>query len=72
MRAVSYTHLDVYKRQIQSYEMFQDTPLVDASANGHLDVVQLLLENGADPVSYTHLDVYKRQLYVFICITSIV
>ena len=29
--------------------MFGDTPLIDASANGHLDVVKYLLKNGADP-----------------------
>ena len=67
LTAVSYTHLDVYKRQIQ-----------DSSGNSSIDPSELknggsLLPLGSDkdhgshkgygPVSYTHLDVYKRQPY---------
>ena len=59
--AVSYTHLDVYKRQIQ------------ASLTGHLvfstlhtndapSAVARLTDIGVKPVSYTHPDVYKRQV----------
>ena len=59
--AVSYTHLDVYKRQ------------VDGVADGRTDrrgaaFARLLRAHrplgvglAADAVSYTHLDVYKRQ-----------
>ena len=53
---VSYTHLDVYKRQ----------------ALAQLDQIQRELgeaisgQDGAYPVSYTHLDVYKRQLLIFL------
>ena len=46
--AVSYTHLDVYKRQRLSSQ--------------HKKQYQLALLTRLDPVSYTHLDVYKRQL----------
>ena len=62
---VSYTHLDVYKRQIHD----------KGTGNPHVHImltVRPLKENGAwgakcrkaydlDAVSYTHLDVYKRQ-----------
>ena len=46
---VSYTHLDVYKRQMFLREI---THTVNAF-NDMADIVR--------PVSYTHLDVYKRQ-----------
>ena len=57
---VSYTHLDVYKRQIldlahlaprcffEALELTERPPLVSHA-------------NAREPVSYTHLDVYKRQ-----------
>ena len=47
---VSYTHLDVYKRQLHQL-------------NIHLDP-QLMGQFSA--VSYTHLDVYKRQVLNFV------
>ena len=59
VRAVSYTHLDVYKRQVEE--------------NGSRELVGNTYKTGLpiikDPekfrivvaVSYTHLDVYKRQ-----------
>ena len=55
--SVSYTHLDVYKRQVRELigagSLFghQILPLADAAAG----------KAGYEPVSYTHLDVYKRQ-----------
>ena len=75
MTSVSYTHLDVYKRQVL------DDVCMDVRAG---EVLALMGENGAGkstlikiitgvekadageivymgPVSYTHLDVYKRQ-----------
>ena len=48
---VSYTHLDVYKRQAMGYskkDVAYTAP--DCGCTG-----------GAASVSYTHLDVYKRQ-----------
>ena len=49
MGSVSYTHLDVYKRQAP-------LPFVNpADARQPLQLLDQL------PVSYTHLDVYKRQ-----------
>ena len=63
--AVSYTHLDVYKRQVLVYPEL--TVCVCAPA---LDVLPLWVWLGisavasaavVSPVSYTHLDVYKRQ-----------
>ena len=49
---VSYTHLDVYKRQVLlSYKGEVNKFSISASAGGSIR-----------SVSYTHLDVYKRQL----------
>ena len=49
---VSYTHLDVYKRQVLGvcggYQMLGES-IIDIDGNEDF------------PVSYTHLDVYKRQ-----------
>ena len=45
-KAVSYTHLDVYKRQCYSSCL---PVILNSATDGHA------------PVSYTHLDVYKRQ-----------
>ena len=51
--AVSYTHLDVYKRQ--AYR--DDTQIVDCQCR------KFYSENPrVEAVSYTHLDVYKRQI----------
>ena len=61
--AVSYTHLDVYKRQDEKQSLLRV-----------FDIILLIqicgLEDFADKrlnppiaVSYTHLDVYKRQLH---------
>ena len=54
---VSYTHLDVYKRQIFipfiTQELFQTGAALYYGLNA--------LSNNMIPVSYTHLDVYKRQ-----------
>ena len=44
---VSYTHLDVYKRQAIEKNLHTDT---QTDTQTHT------------PVSYTHLDVYKRQI----------
>ena len=50
--AVSYTHLDVYKRQEYSDATAEPLPPM---------LHQAPAPDGAVPVSYTHLDVYKRQ-----------
>ena len=47
-KPVSYTHLDVYKRQEEQDVTFQ------LIKDKFLEIVI--------PVSYTHLDVYKRQV----------
>ena len=57
-RSVSYTHLDVYKRQAQ---------YAGGDPAGAVDTYTAIIDydkKAADayyPVSYTHLDVYKRQ-----------
>ena len=59
LKPVSYTHLDVYKRQGIRRMRFIDEihTLVGAgAAEGAIDAASIL-----KPVSYTHLDVYKRQ-----------
>ena len=62
MIPVSYTHLDVYKRQIKVQKRKKEE--VFAKANELL--LKMGLEGRGDaypyPVSYTHLDVYKRQI----------
>ena len=66
--AVSYTHLDVYKRQPIYAAMIEK---LDDSVDRICQVIKTLgiadrtivifySDNGA--VSYTHLDVYKRQI----------
>ncbi|WP_459447914.1 hypothetical protein [Erwinia amylovora] len=67
--AVSYTHLDVYKRQAQYLHSDSGIIGVTAVSYTHLDVykrqAQYLHSDsgiiGVTAVSYTHLDVYKRQ-----------
>ena len=56
--AVSYTHLDVYKRQVQHTTENASDLLIKTclSRSSHT------LDEMIDPVSYTHLDVYKRQV----------
>ena len=51
--SVSYTHLDVYKRQHIKYDMLINTK----KSNERSDYTK--------SVSYTHLDVYKRQEYCY-------
>ena len=58
---VSYTHLDVYKRQVESspdHIACHKQNILDHT--GSLRERQIAKCTG--PVSYTHLDVYKRQL----------
>ena len=52
--AVSYTHLDVYKRQEQSISI-----IINCSSYKYLGTT--FTQDGSLAVSYTHLDVYKRQ-----------
>ena len=61
-KAVSYTHLDVYKRQERRWihwmyiKIFLE--LEKDSFRRSMKIVEVLKQI---PVSYTHLDVYKRQ-----------
>ena len=71
--SVSYTHLDVYKRQLRTTpESLDETlplcsddqrfvPVMDGRVDNWEELRCDLLKRGARPVSYTHLDVYKRQ-----------
>ena len=71
MPAVSYTHLDVYKRQVL-------LRLCAATAGWERSVKRLSIERillckyRITPVSYTHLDVYKRQGIVMVSHTDYV
>ena len=56
-KPVSYTHLDVYKRQLYSHGSSY-AARVSVSLDGAAVITALYLA----PVSYTHLDVYKRQV----------
>ena len=75
---VSYTHLDVYKRQGERLEGGRWLKNLDIP----LDEMPVYVRQGAtipvypdevectddmDSVSYTHLDVYKRQTDLFQC-----
>ena len=70
---VSYTHLDVYKRQAvyYAYGDIVDTPAAGSLfSNSHAivgndvckDLEELANDDDVKAVSYTHLDVYKRQV----------
>ena len=64
--AVSYTHLDVYKRQeyqvvTKDVVKVRDGASTDAKELGLLKEQVTLTAYGTEAVSYTHLDVYKRQ-----------
>ena len=69
---VSYTHLDVYKRQGDPLELGHlecDIPrsggkvaVVVAAAVALALLIALVPGLSLIPVSYTHLDVYKRQV----------
>ena len=63
--SVSYTHLDVYKRQIHSKELSPDQKVTISTRAWKVPPgsSKMFLEPGSKvSVSYTHLDVYKRQL----------
>ena len=66
---VSYTHLDVYKRQpcIIVALLFVCRNAIQGLGNSSVPilsgVIELATRIGTVPVSYTHLDVYKRQLW---------
>ena len=69
-KSVSYTHLDVYKRQEYDLAYQSAMAVVDQiPENGKVLILggaegysgSILRGNGFKAVSYTHLDVYKRQ-----------
>ena len=70
-QAVSYTHLDVYKRQELNASIREKLDAYNARKFQKKECSRLSLFLGeempllaplpATPVSYTHLDVYKRQ-----------
>ena len=64
---VSYTHLDVYKRQYKDSDDSEELPsqvYVSGSKAGQM--------YGFKAVSYTHLDVYKRQVYLSLAVKPFV
>ena len=72
---VSYTHLDVYKRQVlTSYSRGEGTNLhgsafrvlktIRSGYHGNRIECILVAIASVEAVSYTHLDVYKRQVYM--------
>ena len=56
--SVSYTHLDVYKRQALNAAKGGAARVTAADISA--EAIAMAKRN-AEPVSYTHLDVYKRQ-----------
>ena len=57
LHPVSYTHLDVYKRQSLASEIifYSEDNSLQVQLVGDSD------DDDVEAVSYTHLDVYKRQ-----------
>ena len=73
--AVSYTHLDVYKRQVvDSSEIQQYILAAPILRNTYLPMIPDMIDKVLMPytgsVSYTHLDVYKRQFLLTMSINS--
>ena len=63
--AVSYTHLDVYKRQVQHIsveEAYAQGYELRYGKDGFMLLVPAPQDLVTGAVSYTHLDVYKRQI----------
>ena len=58
--SVSYTHLDVYKRQLYDLRIYERSQK-GMGDHGNTGSLQRTGKQGTVPVSYTHLDVYKRQ-----------
>ena len=59
---VSYTHLDVYKRQVlDPVDPSQTASGLALDMDLNLLMGKAVHLDGYGPVSYTHLDVYKRQ-----------
>ena len=61
---VSYTHLDVYKRQVSILVETEHKELAHTNHNIGIDLGikdLCITSDGKASVSYTHLDVYKRQ-----------
>ena len=65
-KPVSYTHLDVYKRQ--GYQNCLDYTKMNEEMQAHKEEIlkgyeelSTSIRDCFNPVSYTHLDVYKRQ-----------
>ena len=64
LESVSYTHLDVYKRQLTGSGGKLDVEEARKSYSAYLDTLTDAPEkNMVWSVSYTHLDVYKRQMH---------
>ena len=61
--AVSYTHLDVYKRQIMDNPAVMDTTCVFPPYCSFIEVLDMLPLTGQQPTNAAAklLDVYKRQ-----------
>ena len=64
MRSVSYTHLDVYKRQMYRSVRIQEWHVCSWKSDRMCTLLaEILLMPSMKAVSYTHLDVYKRQTF---------
>ena len=66
LRAVSYTHLDVYKRQVLSLISDMLKAIAEYAKHDRAEFVRVVQkaqssQQTTEAVSYTHLDVYKRQ-----------
>ena len=62
MVSVSYTHLDVYKRQPSTLSLWRNQLILQSGTPSELVLAN---QDRPQPVSYTHLDVYKRQSFSY-------
>ena len=64
---VSYTHLDVYKRQVLTGDLPTPVKYFNSQIAQEYKAIEKIAQQKLvdmvpdEPVSYTHLDVYKRQ-----------
>ena len=67
--SVSYTHLDVYKRQVRNYR--KELKRRRNKEISFCELPEIVVEKLA-AVSYTHLDVYKRQVFPYSSFSGLV
>ena len=75
VKSVSYTHLDVYKRQALNIDipipsLLETTTSIDSPNDDDHVPIAFPAVAASHAVSYTHLDVYKRQVLWYVPSTT--